>query len=137
VTQANKQPDIEIYIKNGSPKDLFTWLRKYFVYDTDDVETKIADGWDKKSSISCLLKAENSELTLLFTPNAAGKAYRSIWFQSNLTPWLDDKACALSLLESFDGEVRCSESSWTEDEEEMSQKWWVLTRDEERLVTWG
>lgn len=131
------QPDIEIYVKQGQPSDLANWLAIHFDNDASELEHWLTKHWDAQGTKSLSLQGHNQAITLAFTANAAGKAFRSLWFQSNATPWPDDKACALSLLEHFDGEIRCSESSWTEAEAEFSEKWWCLTRSEEKLITWG
>lgn len=132
-----KQPDIEIYVKQGQPRDLASWLAEHFDNDAAELEQWLIKYWDAQGTKTTTLARQSQTITLAFTANAAGKAFRSLWFQSNATPWCDDKACALSLLERFDGEVRCSESSWTEAEEEFSEKWWCLTRTQEKLITWG
>lgn len=132
-----QQPDIEIYVKQGQPENLAAWLSCYFENSVDSLEHWLSQHWDGQGTQTITLQKSNKSIPLAFTPNAAGKAFRSLWFQSAQTAWQDDKACALSLLEHFDGEVRCSESSWTEAEEEFSEKWWSLTRSEEKLITWG
>lgn len=127
-----KQPDIEIYVKNATADALLSWLNKSFETANipDLTEAKLNEGQMIKGSV-------NSTIPLVVTPKAAGKAFTSIWFQSDDTPWPDDLSCAESFLEHHDLEVRCSASTWTEEEQENEEKWWSLTQDNRKLVRWG
>ena len=83
------------------------------------------------------MKYLGNVVEVMITPKAAGKAYTSIWFKSDKTPWPSDLSCANNFLQKFDTEVRCSAESWQESEAEYSEKWWKLTRDTKELVSWG
>lgn len=129
------QPDIEIYVKNTSIDMIETWLKRCFTgLDEDQLERLELDS---KKPVTFKVFNHDAEIETMITPQAAGKAYCSIWFKSNQTPWQDDLQCAESFLEIFDTEVRCSAATWTEEEEEFSEKWWKLTRDNRELVAWS
>ena len=130
--------DIEIYIKNIQLCDLNNWLSRFFELNSTEL-LKTNNEIDTLSPFSVHLKdlQANSSIELMITPRAAGKAYTSLWFKSAQTPWKTDLECSQSYLEIADTEVRCSSESWTETEEEKSEKWWKLTRTSQELVSWG
>ena len=131
---SNRSPDIEIYVKHLDQNDLVCWLEKHFKIDKAQFLSTLKLTDQKMSSH--IVTNEQAKIELMITPNAAGKAYTSLWFKSDFTPWHDDKCCALSFLEIKDAEVRCSANSWHEEEEEASEQWLVLTRDGEKKVKW-
>lgn len=129
-----KTPDIEIYVKNISAEQLLEWLKKSF----DDVELALqASDLIEKQSLSGSVCNAGSKIPLVITPWAAGKAFCSIWFKSDETPWLNDEECAKSLLELFDLEVRFATSGWQEGEDESGEYWNAITRNEKKLIPWG
>lgn len=134
-SQANTQPDVEVYIKNLENEQLLQWLKASF--DVTD-ETAIKQmNMDKARSHSIKLAYDGEQLELSVTPCAAGKAFTSIWFKSGHTPWESDLACAESALAAIDTEIRCSAESWAEEEPEFSEKWWKITRSDRELVVWS
>ena len=129
------QPDIEIYIKNLSIDQLLGWLKTHFTLK--DEEAIAAIDMSAARSHTTNIRFKDEDILLVITPCAAGKAYASIWFKSDKTPWKNDLDCAESALEAIDTEVRCSAESWAEEEPEFSEKWWKLTRSNRELVIWG
>lgn len=129
-----KQPDIEIYIKNANLNDIQLWLSSHFDVVPNDI-VDINTSSPRTNEIE--LELADDQIPLVITPQAAGKAYLSVWFKSPRTPWNNDLECAQSALERFDTEVRCSAESWAEEEPEHSEKWWKLTRTSKDLVSWG
>jgi hypothetical protein len=123
-----KQPDIEIYVKDSSFKAIQDWLSSVF----EPVSLPSFKG--KPISIGI---GSSPKITVMLTPHAAGKAFTSIWFQSDKTPWVNDEECAISFLALNDTEVRCSANSWQEEEEEQSEKWLSISRNEKKLIQWG
>ncbi len=124
-----EQLDIEIYVKDTSISDIAAWLGQHFEFQV------ICNFQEKIQSID--LNYLGNVVEVMITPKAAGKAYTSIWFKSDKTPWSSDLLCANNFLQQFDTEVRCSAESWQESEAEYSEKWWKLTRDTKELVSWG
>ena len=92
---------------------------------------------DQKQGISGTVTNEAAQIPLVITPWAAGKAFCSIWFKSPETPWENDEACAMSLLDMHDLEVRCAIGGWEEGEDEAGEYWNSLTRNEKKLIRWG
>ena len=128
MTDQVKQPDIEIYVKDISFNDIQTWLTNIF----EPVTLPSFNGKPVSTNVGA-----SPKIPVMITPNAAGKAFTSIWFQSDQTPWKNDEECAISFLAVNDTEVRCSAYSWLEGEEEYSEQWLCITRNEKRLIQWG
>jgi len=131
----NQQPDIEIYVKNASHQTILDWLGLEF--ERVDIPTLTHDAFTKGRPAAGTLTLEGKTIPVFVMPNAAGKAFTSIWFKSDQTGWSSDEGCALSFLAFQDTEVRCSAASWHEQEEEGSDQWWLIKRDEKRLIRWG
>ncbi|MFT7185180.1 MAG: hypothetical protein ACI84K_000554 [Pseudohongiellaceae bacterium] len=123
-----KQPDIEIYVKDTSFNAIQNWLSSIF----EPITLPSFSGKPIHISIG-----SSPKIAVMLTPNAAGKAFTSIWFQSDQTPWVNDEECAVSFLALHDTEVRCSANSWQEEEEEHSEQWLSISRNEKRLIQWG
>lgn len=129
-------PDIEIYVKNTSAQMILTWLNSHF--NKVNIPLKEEDISTGKT-VCGFLKHENNStnsIKAVITPQAAGKAFTSIWFQSDITGWKNDEECAMSFVEQFDIEIRCSAGGWQESEEENSEQWWLITQKEKKLIRW-
>lgn len=129
------QPDIEIYVRDASLQNILDWLRLEF--DQVSISDPGQNAFSKGKPAAGKLSLEGQSIPVFIMPNAAGKAFTSIWFKSNKTNWINDEACALSFLSFLDTEVRCSATSWHEQEEEGSDQWWLIKRNEKRLIRWG
>lgn len=129
------QPDIEIYIKNGSLDDMLKWLSTHFSGITAHEDW--AQRFDAGKMITTEVRHKDARIPLMITPGAAGKAFTSVWFKSAQTPWHTDLDCARDCAVTLNMEVRCSAGSWQEDEALDSEQWWVLKGEQERLVRWG
>lgn len=130
-----KTPDIEIYVKDCDITIISTWLEKYF--STVNLPNNAEKIFAKGNAIRAKVGNDDATTDLMISPQAAGKAFCSIWFKNNITIWDDDESCAQSLLKEADLEIRCSASGWTEEEEEQSEQWLLLTRDDRKLINWG
>lgn len=135
MTEISQQPDIEIYVRNASHQNILDWLNQTF----DKVELKqlTYDSFSKGRSVEGQVTFRDTIIPVFIMPHAAGKAFTSIWFKSDKTKWPNDEACALDFLTSVDTEVRCSANSWHENEDENSDQWWLIKRNEKRLIRWG
>tara|TARA_R110002072_G_scaffold154_1_gene962 strand:- start:17873 stop:18265 length:393 start_codon:yes stop_codon:yes gene_type:complete len=129
-----KTPDIEIYVKQADMNILSQWLNKHF--SMVELPSHAAQIFAKGKPIQAKVYHENTCSDLVITPNAAGKAFSSVWIKNNISQWDNDESCARSLLEEADLEIRCSASGWQEEEEEQSSQWLLLTRSEQKLINW-
>jgi hypothetical protein len=127
-------PDIEIYAKNISADIILEWLSKHFEKILIAIGPQALAG---KTTVHGTVEYNKSSIPISITPQAAGKSFCSIWFKSADTPWENDEQCAQSLLELYDIEVRCSAAGWSEEEDEMSEQWLYITRNEKKLIRWG
>ncbi|MDX1453719.1 MAG: hypothetical protein R3183_14295 [Oleiphilaceae bacterium] len=129
------QPDIEIYVKNVALPQLLAWIGQHFELPEP------SDTWEKRftlgKTIHMELVRQQQTIPLMITPNAAGKAFTSIWFKSSHTPWSDDLSCGRECAQVLELEVRCSAAGWQEEEALDSEQWWVIKDGQERQVRWG
>lgn len=130
-----KTPDIEIYVKEASMDVLANWLSQHF--SDVDLPNHATQLFEKGKAIRAKVSNNEGSSELIITPQAAGKAFSSLWFKKNITPWQNDEACADSLLQEADIEIRCSASGWSEEEEEQSAQWLLKTRTEQKLINWS
>jgi hypothetical protein len=130
-----KTPDIEIYVKNADMAVIKNWLEESF--SAVQLPQHSKELFDKGKAIKAYVENNSAKTELIITPRAAGKTFCSIWFKQNITNWENDESCAHSLLSKTDIEIRCSASGWSEEEDEQSAQWLLLTRDERKLINWG
>lgn len=124
MTEQNKFPDLEIYIKQASLESIREWLNSLGT---------LTDHPDKKN------QGNRHELLLdkmdvMILENAAGKKYTSVWFQQNDTNWATDIDCAKAAYHHIDREIRCSAAGWKNGD--AMDEWWHINRDGEGLLNW-
>lgn len=103
-------PDIEIYIKNTSIEDITAWL-------TSELGTTKDLGIIKSGLHHFTVEYQDKTLPVMIFPNAVGKAWTSVWFDTADTPWDDDLTCGTVAAQALETEVRCTRSGWTEDQD--------------------
>ncbi|WP_062267582.1 hypothetical protein [Endozoicomonas arenosclerae] len=123
----NNVEDIEIYVKDLSLEIIQKWLKAHF----DDVEV-LSTG---KNVNDFLLHSNDGATPVMIVTNAVGKAWTSIWFKANKTPWEDDMACARSLNNFGKCRVRANAAPWS-DGEDMDEWWQMTETGEESTVSW-
>jgi hypothetical protein len=128
------QPDIEIYIKHIEATKLAECLGQLFNHT--ELEKLTQTNFDAGRACTVFVETEANRIEVFINPHAAGKLYCSVWFRSAHTGWENDLACAEAFFKCLDHEIRCSSTTWTESEVEGAEKWWVLTKDEKKLVPW-
>ena len=122
-----RYPDLEIYAKDISFKDVDDWLHATFT----TVERK--DTVKKKSEARSYWSVDGSDVIVF--GNALGN-YSSIWFKQNNSPWDTDLECARSAASALKTQIRCSNSGWEEGQSADTQ-WWRVTEEEgEMLIQW-
>lgn len=130
-----KTPDIEIYVKHADMEILSQWLSKNFA--KVEMPSHATQVFAKGKAIKSKVYNDDACSDLLITPKASGKDFCSIWIKNNISHWENDESCARSLLEEADFEIRCSVSGWQEEEEEdQNPQWLLLTRTEQKLISW-
>lgn len=122
-----RYPDLEIYAKDITFKDVDDWLKATF----KAVERK--DTVKKKSEARSYWTVDGSDVIVF--GNALGH-YSSIWFKQNNTPWDTDLECARDAAKTLNTQIRCSNSGWEEGQSADTQ-WWRVTKEEgEMLIQW-
>jgi len=136
MTNASSQQDIEVYIRSITLEEIMGWLSSCFTY-IDFNQQCLRNFSHGKAFTGFVEDASSNRISVFVNPNAAGKSFCSIWFQSSKTPWDDDITCAESILKTLDKEVRCSAAGWTDDESIESEQWWRMDRQGKELIRWG
>ena len=122
-----RYPDIEIYVKDVTFKQIEDWLALHF----KSVERKHIE--TKKSEARSHWLVDGSEVIAF--GNAIAK-YSSIWFKQNNSPWDTDLDCAHVASKELATQIRCSNSSWEEGQGPESQWWRVADGEEDMLIEW-
>jgi len=121
-------PDLEIYLLKPDTTAIKQWLAAQLPGQLEEV---------KVTSGHCHWRAVDGGNRMdIFLNENAEKNFASLWFKQNLSPWNNDLECARSAHAALGTEIRCSDSSWQEDENEDSAGWIKLIRGEEKPVSW-
>lgn len=126
IMDTNIQPDIEIYIKSTHLDDISAWLNSLF--DNVTITRK------QEHSTELSLDYMESSVEVLIQGKVSGKAWTSLWFKSNNTPWKDDLECALAASTALNTQIRCVQASWKEEDDQ--EMWWKIEQDTKELITW-
>ncbi|OUS26229.1 hypothetical protein A9R01_15045 ['Osedax' symbiont bacterium Rs2_46_30_T18] len=125
-----RHPDLEIYIKSRSSEQVIQWLEQ--VCDSVQVLTQTAT--------SCELELEfcDQYTSASLQQKVSGKAWSSLWFKSNPTPWDTDLDCALLASEQMATQIRCIKAGWEDNQEndESGEQWWRVEDNEKQLIDW-
>ncbi|MEH6445144.1 MAG: hypothetical protein V7784_14715 [Oceanospirillaceae bacterium] len=125
-----RHPDLEIYIKSRSGEEVINWLQTICKEVTElsctdhsnELRVIFSDGY-----VDCSLQQKVS-----------GKAWSSLWFKNNETPWATDLDCALQASKQMGTQIRCIKASWsdTEDKENEEDQWWRVEDNTQELISW-
>ena len=118
-------PDIEIYLMKAEAEPVKAWLNSAL---GEVLEIKANQG-------SYHWQVQDMDI---FFNEQAEKNFASLWFKQNKTPWLTDLDCGRAAHAVLGCEIRCSDSSWEEEEgdEQAGQGWIKLIRGEEKSFIW-
>ncbi|TNC91731.1 hypothetical protein [Thalassolituus sp.] len=117
-------PDLEIYLLKPDIKAVGEWLISLF----SDLEALV------HSESRCHWRAGTMDI---FLNDKAEKNFASLWFRSNNTAWNNDLELGRAAFAALGCEVRCSDSSWQEGEEESPDEGWVkINRNGEKPCHW-
>jgi hypothetical protein len=121
-----RHPDIEIYIKNRSLEQILQWLRDR----ADNVESHNSVGGTH--SLTAIFSGQR--IPVMIHEKAVGKAWISVWFRSDATPWIRDVDCAHEVATALDTQVRCIVSGWQDGDD--PDEWWKIEGGEIDKITW-
>ncbi|MEM5528981.1 hypothetical protein WN093_09170 [Gammaproteobacteria bacterium AS21] len=124
-----RHPDIEIYIKNTEADQIIAWLASL-------TNSLLIDRQDSNSS-ALSLSFNTATIQARIQYNVSGKAWSSLWFKQNETPWDNDLDCAKAASLALTAQVRCVKSGWS-DQEDISddEQWWKIEDNETVLISW-
>lgn len=121
-----RHPDIEIYIKNRSLEQILTWLRRR----ADSLESHNSVGGTH--SLTAFINSQR--IPVMIHEKAVGKAWISVWFRSDATPWVRDIDCAHEVAAALETQVRCIVSGWQDGDD--PDEWWKIEGGEVEKITW-
>lgn len=104
--QPDRQPDIEIYVKQVALDSILEWLTHHF-------EITLQQPIASTSRLSLVFDGQPVACNIV--EKAAKGGYTSIWFKTNQTPWATDEECAREAFKHFNSEIRCSVGGWVAD----------------------
>ncbi|GGC05263.1 hypothetical protein GCM10011352_34300 [Marinobacterium zhoushanense] len=123
-----RHPDIEVYIKNCPLETILEWLGER----CDEVRTLNSVGGTHALEVSI----ERCTVPVMIHEKAVGKAWISIWFRSDKTPWPRDIDCAHEVSRALGTQVRCIAESWTESNDNDEEEWWRIENGIAEKIQW-
>ena len=117
-TATTRHPDIEIYVKSRSLEEICQWLNGVF----SAVELQHSQGTVHQYRTGC-------GIPVLIHEKVSGKAWTSVWFDSDSTPWEKDLDCAVVASQQMDTEIRCIAGGWNDGDD--PDEWWKVATDGE------
>lgn len=120
------QPDIEIYLKRVAVEEILAWLGARF----EKVGQAHVGATQKLQ-----LTFKGEPLTATIVESAVRGGYTAVQLEPNVTPWLNDEACAEDAFGHFNREVRCSIGGWTPGSDDTGG-WYRYTADGKTIVNW-
>jgi len=121
-----RPPDIEIYVKSCSVASIEKWL--------SSCGSALVSVFSQGATHEYQLTLNAIQITVLVHEKVAGKAWTSVWFKSDNTPWSNDLECARTATVALDAQVRCIAGGWADGDD--PDEWWKLEKGEESLIQW-
>ncbi|WP_299197072.1 hypothetical protein [uncultured Amphritea sp.] len=126
MTEEQRHPDIEIYIKDRSLDRISRWLESLCQSLKRDFE---------QGQVHHFVAVINGcEIPVMIHEKVSGKAWTSIWFNSDQTPWIKDLDCAQQAARELDTEIRCIASGWTSGDD--PDEWWRIEQETVEKIHW-
>ena len=121
-----RHPDIEIYVKNCTPDAISNWLAE----QADSISAVSSKGQNHQ----LVLTFANQQVPVMIQEKVAGKAWTSVWFKKNETPWLTDLSCARNASEGLETQIRCIASGWNDGDD--PDEYWKVENGSEEKIQW-
>lgn len=126
MTESQRHPDIEIYIKDRSLERITQWLEQICHPLKQDVKQGQVHHFNGF--------IEGQEIPIMIHEKASGKAWTSVWFNSDKTPWNKDLDCAEQAARELDTQIRCIASGWTSGDD--PDEWWRVEQGQVEKINW-
>ncbi len=121
-----RHPDIEIYVKDCSVAEIEAWLTQI----AESCNCTFSQGVTHEYKITL----SGHTIPVMLHEKVAGKAWSSVWFKSDKTPWTVDLDCARVASEQLGKQVRCIASGWQTGDD--PDEWWKIEKGDETLIQW-
>ena len=115
---SERYPDLELYILKPTIEDIDNWLQSSFPQYKREIT------YQDHNQCHWLISTDSCEMPVHLS-FAAVKQFASLWFKTNATEWATDLDAARQLYQFLSKEVRCSDSSWQDGEDEGGQAGWI------------
>jgi hypothetical protein len=125
-----RHPDIEIYIKTRPLAGIENWLSTL----GQECVSSVSSEPSGNKTHEYTLTIDGESIPVFVHEKAAGKAWTSVWFQSDKTPWEKDLDCARVASLALQAQVRCIATGWTTGDD--PDEWWKVEDEVEELITW-
>lgn len=119
-----RHPDIEIYIKSRTLEEIEAWLASLGTLQKTS---------NKGLTHDYELALDGQNVPIMLHEKVAGKAWLSLWFKENLTPWDQDLDCARTASQAMNTQIRCVASGWS-DGDEPDEYWKIENGNEEKMI---
>ncbi|WP_296055953.1 hypothetical protein [uncultured Amphritea sp.] len=126
MTEDQRHPDIEIYIKDRSLERITQWLQ--------GLCQSLKRDFEQGQVHHFIGSIDDCEIPVMIHEKVSGKAWTSIWFNSDQTPWVKDLDCAEQAARELDTEIRCIASGWTTGDD--PDEWWRVEKDTIEKIHW-
>ena len=127
---SERYPDLELYVLKPTIEDIEQWLQSSFT------KHNIKLTHQDQNHCQWLISGDSFEMPVHLTL-AAIKQFASLWFKTNLTDWSTDLDAARQLYQFLSKEVRCSDSSWQDGDDESGQTGWIkINQKGEQRFEW-
>ena len=120
-----RHPDIEVYVKSCPVAELEQWLSTL-----GTLTSVFAQGVTHEYHLT----TDQGEIPVLIHEKVVGKAWTSVWFKSDKTPWSTDLECARAAAKGLDTQIRCIAGGWSDGDD--PDEWWKLDQGTETLIQW-
>lgn len=121
-----RHPDIEIYVKDRSLNAILDWLNSY----SSEPSPVSSKGLIHELEVTF----PEGRVGVMIHEKVAGKAWVSVWFKDNLTPWVKDLDCALAASQEMTTQVRCIAAGW--DDGDDPDEFWKIENGEQEKIQW-
>lgn len=120
-----RHPDIEIYVKSKTLDEIRTWLEQHSTEPVREISSK---GLIHELE----LNVTGQHVPVMIHEKVAGKAWVSVWFKSDKSPWAKDLDCAEAAAAEMATQIRCIASGW-EDGDDPDEYWKVEQGNVEKI----
>lgn len=126
MTDNQRHPDIEIYVKDRSVEQIVDWLNGL----CQPLQLDYAQG----QVHHYIGNMDGQDIPIMIHEKVNGKAWISVWFNSDSTPWIKDLDCAEQAAKEMDTQIRCIASGWNTGDD--PDEWWKVENGHQEKIQW-